>query len=201
MLGAQNPWLTMWVQPRATIRTLLKKNPHYGVFSLSTIYILQDFCNSFNYWSIGMYSSPYFLFVSALALSPFLGLLWLYVSAWILDVTGMWFGGKAPPLPLRTALAWSKLPTTIALLMWFILLLAKPDYVFILDALDTTVFIYFITLVLWIWSIVLLIKGVREVQSFSLGRAIANTVVALCIYSVLFFAFFAVVRYFYILVA
>src|SRR3990172_2246146 len=134
MTGRMNPWLNMWTQPRNTIRAILQTNPKYGIFYLAAIYALQNFFYFANYWSVGISVRFYVILITGIILSPFIGLIWLYFSAWVLYFTGKWLKGKAPMLHLRTAVAWAKIPTSINLLMWFVLLLAHPDYVFILDA-------------------------------------------------------------------
>ena len=121
-------------------------------------------------------------------------------AGWILGFTGKWLEGKAPVPHLRAAFAWSKIPTSISLMMWIVLLAAHPDYVFILDAIGpTSIFINLITWILGIWSFALLIQSVREVQSFSLGRAIINVVIAWILSMVFLFLVFSLLRYIYLL--
>lgn len=199
MRNGINPWLSMWGHPRNTIRAIVSSNPKYGVIYLVTIYALQNFFYFSNYWSLGLSYPFYVILIAALLLSPLSGWIWVYVVGWILCFTGGWLGGKAPMSHLRTVAAWSKIPTSISLIMWFILLLAYPEYVFIQDAGGPTLlFVNFITFVLFLWSLVLLIQSVREVQSFSVGRAFLNIFLA-WIFSMLFsFIFFAILRFIYI---
>ncbi len=199
MMG-MNPWTTMWTQPRATIRSILQINPKYGVFYLAAIYILQNFFYFANYWSLGMNVPFYTILVTGIVLSPFIGLLWVYIAGWILYMTGRWLEGKAAMIDLRAVYAWSKIPTAVSLLMWLILLIAHPDYVFILDAVGpTSIFINFITLVVGVWSFVLLVQGLRQAQSFSAARAIINVIIAWVISVLLVFVLFSFVRYIYLL--
>jgi hypothetical protein len=202
MMGGMNPWLTMWTQPRSSIRAILQTNPKYGVLCLASIYALQGFFYFANYWSIGFSVPFYAILIAGIILSPFIGWLWVFFGGWILWFTGKWLEGKAPPVKMRAVFAWSKLPTSINLLMWFILLIAHPEYVFILDAVGpTSIFINFITLVLGIWSLVLLIQGIREAQSFSTGRAVINMIIAWVVSTIFVFLIFSLLRYLYLLVA
>ena len=200
MMGGMNPWLSMWTQPRHTIRAIIQTNPKYGVLYLAAIYSLQNFFYFSNYWSLGLSTSFFAILITGIVLCPFIGMIWLYFAGWILYFTGRWLEGKAPMRQLRTALAWSKIPTAIGLLMWFILLLAYPEYVFILDSGGpSSIFINFITSILCIWSFVLLIQSIREVQYFSVGRAIINVLLSLIVTWVFSFILFALIRYFYLL--
>lgn len=123
----------------------------------------------------------------------------MYLWGWVIRLTGRWLEGKAPLAHLRAAAAWSKIPTSINLVMWFILLLANPDYVFILDAGGPTLlFINFIAFILSIWSFVLLVQSIREVQGFSVSRTIINLFLAWVVFSILVFFLFAILRFIYI---
>ncbi len=194
-----HPWMTMWSQPKTTIRALVHARPTYGVFYLAAVYALQGFFFYFNWWSLGLHTHYYTLLFLGVLLSPFIGFLWLYFMGFLFQITGYWLRGTAPSLHLRTAIAWSKIPYSIALLMWLILILINSDYVFIQDAGGpSSIFVNLITLILGIWSLILLIQGIREVQQFTIGRSIANVALAGFIFSVLSFLFFGLLRYIYI---
>jgi hypothetical protein len=62
----------------------------------------------------------------------------------------------------------------------------------------SSLFINFIVFILGIWSWVLLIQSVREVQGFSLLRTLLNFVFAWLISTVISFFIFFVFRYLYI---
>jgi hypothetical protein len=77
------------------------------------------------------------------------------------------------------ALAWSNLPLILSVAMWFILLASGSDTVFIQSAIGTSlVFVNLITFIVWIWSFILLIASIREVQGFSVLRAIVNVILS-----------------------
>lgn len=200
MAGRMNPWLSMWIRPRSTLRVILQTNPRYGIFYLAAIYALYNFFYFANYWSVGISTRFYVILTLGIVLSPVLGLIWLYFSSWVLYFTGKWLQGRAPMLHLRTALAWSKIPTVLNLLMWFALILAYPGYVFILDAGGlSSLFVNIITLILGIWSFILLIQAIREVQFFTTTRAVLNVALAWLISTLFFCVFFSILRFFYLL--
>ncbi|MBM3184541.1 MAG: hypothetical protein FJZ64_04480 [Chlamydiae bacterium] len=198
MIGGINPWIRMWGSPRLTIRAIVNVNPRYGVFWLAWVYVIQVCFFVANTYSLGLSYSFLSLLGVSLILSPFIGWLWLYFTGWVLYFTGRWFGGDAPMSHLRAAAAWSKLPVSIALLMWFILMFANPEWVFIQGMLPpSTIFIQLITLILGIWSFVLLIQSVREVQGFPILKTILNLIVVWVVSSIASVLIFSALKYLY----
>ncbi len=197
-----NPWFTMWTRPRQTIRTLLHAKFKISMYSLAALYALQGFFYYANYDSAGISFPFYVILIGALILCPFLGFIWIHFSSWIFHFTGRWLEGKAPRSHLQVAIVWSKIPILINLFLWLVFLIAYPNYVFILDAGGlSSVFMNLCSLISSIWSLVLLIQSLREVQSFSISRSIFNIFLAWIIFSGLIIVLLFVFRYFYILVA
>lgn len=199
-IAGMNPWLTMWSQPRSTIRALIHNKPAYGIYILAAIFALQSFFFYANWWSLGLSTSTYLLLALGVILSPLLGLIWLYFTAFIFYLTGRLLKGAAPASHLRTAIAWSRIPTTITLLMWLILIFTSSDSVFIQEPTSgpSSIFVNLITFILGIWSLILLIQSLREIQSFSIGRTLFNIFLAWILSSILFILVFGLVRYIYL---
>ncbi len=196
-----NPWLSMWGRPTSTIRSIIHTDPKYGVFYLASLYALQDLLFFANWWSLGLSYPFYAILIASLILAPIIGMAWLYFAGWVFQFTGKWLGGKAPALHVRAALAWSYIPIAVSVVMWFVLLAAHADFVFILDAGGpSSLFINFITVILSIWSLVLLIQSIREIQGFTILRSLANVIVARFLSSFFLFFLFNIVRYFYMMV-
>lgn len=190
--GGMNPWLSMWGQPRVTIRSILYSNPKYGIFYLASLYVLDNCFFYSNWWSLGASFPFYSIFLVSLILSPLVGLGWLYFSSWIFYFTGRWLKGEAPPVHLRAAIAWSKIPLSASVFMWLLLLAVHPEATFIQDGGgSSSLFINFITIILNIWSFILLVQSIREVQNFTLLRSIANIFLAGLITFVIGFLSFA----------
>lgn len=198
-LAGMNPWLSMWSQPRATVKALVSSKPSYGVYYLAAIYLLQSFFFYFNWWSLGLKSEYYTLFLTGVILSPLVGFVWLYYMGWIFRFTGRVLHGEAPTSHLRTAIAWAKIPYSINALMWFILILMNPDQVFVQDGGGpSSIFVNFITLILGVWSLVLLIQSISEIQQFSITRSIVNVVMAWVVSTFFLVLLFTLLRYIYI---
>lgn len=199
-VAGMNPWLTMWSQPRSTIRALIHNRPTYRIYFLSAIFALQSFFFYLNWWSLGYSSSTYLLLTLGVVFSPLIGLVWLYFTSFVFYLTGRLLKGEAPALHLRTALAWSRVPTTLTLLMWLILIFTDPETVFIQDAATgpSSIFVNLITFILGLWSLVLLIQSLREIQHFSILRSILNILLAWLICTFAFVFLFGVIRYIYL---
>lgn len=200
MSARTTPWFSMWNQPRSTIRTLTHSRPTFGVYLLSTVYALQSLFFYANWWSLGLKFDQSIIITVTVLFSPIYAVLWLYIMGYIYYLTGRMLRGTGEPLYLRTALAWSKVPYSVNLLMWFVLIFANPAYVFIQDSQGpSSVFLNLIALIVGVWSFVLLVQGVREVQQFSIWKALLNVVIAWVISGVFYFLTFSTIRYLYLL--
>lgn len=169
------PWFSIWTRPRTTLRAIVRAKPTFGFWILATLYAVASLFSLANFysWGLSSCSSPFFLL---LVLSPILGIVIFYLNAWVLQWTGSFFKGKAPIWHIRAALAWSKVPYIASLLLWLTLLATNNTEAVFVQAVPGSLGIVttLIPLTLSLWSLVLLIQGISEVQSFSLGRSIAN---------------------------
>lgn len=198
MIGGINPWISIWTDPRSTIKAIVKTNPKFQVFYLASLYALESNLAFASYWSLGLSFPFYVILLGALALSPIVGWIWLYLTGWILSFTGKWVGGHAPSSHLRAAVAWAKIPSCASLLMWLALLLSNAEMTFIhVRSGPFYVFMGLISLILSIWSFVLLVQSVREVQKLSLGRSLINVICTWFISSLIVFVLFLFVSYAY----
>ncbi len=199
MIAGMNPWLTMWGQPRATVRALVHSKPAYGIYLLASIYALQSFFFYANWWSLGLNTHYYTLLALGVLLSPLIGFIWLYFNAWLLHLTGRLFRGHASSASLRTALAWSNIPTSLNLLPWLIFLALDPSTAFIQDAGGPpSIFLNLISFILAIWSLTLLIQCLRELQSFTILRSLLTILIAWILSSLTFMFIFGLLRYIYL---
>lgn len=192
MLRQVNPWISMWGDPRSTIRSIVETNPRLGVVWLASIYVLQFFFYFFS--QLHLTISIYAALIWAVVLSPFLGVFWLYFTGSIFYWIGRFLNGRAPMSYVIAAIAWSKIPMSISLLMWFVLLVAaKGVELLYYPNSVAAVFIVFIAAILSLWSWALLIQSIREVQGFSIRRALLNIGLA-------YFVFFLIFIFIYLLI-
>ncbi|MES2274149.1 MAG: YIP1 family protein [Chlamydiota bacterium] len=196
-----NPWRSMWDEPRKTVRAIVLAKPTFGVFLLATLYALVNLFFLAGLWSLGLKVPFFSILIGAVLLAPLLGWAWIYIAGWVFYFTGRLLKGRAPRSHLRAAIAWSKIPAVLSLFIWVIFLVAQPEYVFIQDAGGvSSLFVDFISLSLGVWSLILLIQALREVQKFSLGRALVNILFAWAFSGILYLLVYVFFRYIYLTV-
>jgi hypothetical protein len=118
----------------------------------------------------------------ALFAGPIVGVIWLYLSSWLLRFTGSWLGGTATSESLRTAVAWTQVPLVASLALWAIALPVFGSDLFssstpTIDA-NPLLFLGFslIDITFAIWVVVLLLIGLSEAHRFTVWRAAASIV-------------------------
>ncbi|MBI5687302.1 MAG: YIP1 family protein [Verrucomicrobia bacterium] len=179
-----NPFLTIWLSPRETIRRIVEWNPNYWVIALACLAGIGQAFDQASMKNIGDETPTALIFAIALVAGPLVGLLQLWIGYQLIRWTGRWLGGMASREHLRTALAWGYVPAVFALTLlipeWLIAgpelftkqtphLNAHPGLLMFLKALGA------VGGMLGIWSIVTTCHTVAEVQGYrSAWRGLAN---------------------------
>lgn len=184
------PWLSIWVEPRKTIRAIVESNPKFGFLLLCAVYGLPmafNLAQSFNLIS----SVPMWAIVlGSLVVCTFLGMIGISISAWLLQVTGRWIGGKGNFQNVRAAVAWSNVPNFITILMWIALIGIFGKQVFAPEFTETqfigfqagAVFLIFlIQTIISVWGFIILLNTLGEVQGFSAWKALLNVIIPVVI--------------------
>ena len=179
--GIQSPWLSMWTEPRTTIRNVVQTGSRYGHLRLATAVALQVvFCYT------GTKSA--FTLLLILFLSPLVGLLWFYAIALPIYFLGRALGGKSTLFGIKSACVWSSLPLALGSLFWFILAMMNSDPVLFKDVTGPSLFFTsLIALILCCWFFYLLVQSVRELEIFSFPRSVVCCISSLVISSFVLF--------------
>jgi hypothetical protein len=192
----KNPWLWMLVDPTETIRQIVDFDPQHYVLLLSCLY-------GINAMLIGTIQNPY-LHLNYTALlpvvpvgGPLLGLLSVSLISWALRMAAPHSGGHASEHETQAAFAWSLLPEIYVLPLTFAAAIAVSPDTGSARANATTALII-ATLVSSVasrlWSFVLLLNTLAEVNQFSRWNAFTTLVTAgliLFVLSILFVLPFA----------
>jgi hypothetical protein len=182
-----DPWLSMWLRPRATVRHLVDTRPRDGVLLLTALGGIAESLDRMSGRNAGDTMSLPVVLIVAVVFGPLGGLIGLYFGAWLISVSGRWMGGNAGTEPIRTALAWGNLPNVAGLLLWLpaIALVGREMFTETAPQLDAQPLFGLLLLPLglvWIalglWSIVLILQGIGEVQGFSAWKALGNLLLA-----------------------
>lgn len=180
---------TIWLQPAATLSYVLKHCPEKYMtlfFILGGIAAAIDRAANKN---LGENLSLIAVLSTAIIGGALFGWLTYYLYAWTLSVTGKWLDGTAEPAPFRTLLVWALVPriAILALLPFQILVFGEDLFRSTLEfdySISGLLLIFFgiLELVLIIWSMVILVAGIRLIQDFSTGRAILNMTAPLLVF-------------------
>lgn len=185
-----NPWLSMWVRPRETIRAIVDANPKYRFFVLSIIYGLPVLLNVAQNSSLAEVWPFVMTIAAALILSPLIGLIGITIASVLLYVTGKWVGGKASFLEVRAAMCWSNVTNVANIILWIILMamfgnalfcVTFPQMTFSTPQMTVLGFIFLAQFVIAIWGFIILLKALGEVQGFSAWKALLNVIIPFAI--------------------
>lgn len=141
------------------------------------------------------------LWLALLSFGPLLEVLQVFVGAYLIRVTGIWFGGKAGTTSIQAAIVWGNVPIA-ALAVFSILLMIVSTVItesfgaaLLTDATTGVsiagVILTVIQFTFVLWSIIIFVKGLASVQGFSIAKALINTIVAWSLPVALFVLVFA----------
>ncbi|MBI5345530.1 MAG: YIP1 family protein [Chlamydiae bacterium] len=188
-------WLSIWVKPKETIQKVIAENPDKNLIALSAIYGLSALLGSAQSFALAEKVSFPLLLLGCLILAPFWGYLVFSFASWVIYKTGKWMKGMAEYKHVRAALAWSFVPMAVNLFLWIIMLFVfkehllknfPRDFVFNNFQVNLIYFIFITQLILSIWSIVIFIATLTEVQGYSTLKAIFNTLISTIIIAATF---------------
>lgn len=196
-IRAENAWKYIWLYPRQVFLSALKNFPGkyvvliFAITGISSDYITLRFSETFSSsWILNLV----FVIAGAMIFSYFI----CQLFSWLLSEAGKIFGGDASFREMRTILAWAMIPTVAASILSagdiFVLVQnAVNQDVIIKSSLVATLLTVLSTVqfALGIWTVVLLIIGIKTVQNFSFFKALLNMIlpflVLLCIFILFIF--------------
>ncbi len=180
-----NPWFRIWINPRRTIRRIVDIAPGKGFLWLSLIYgfpVLMQIAQSL---SLALYFSWPVILITALIFAVFIGMLGITITAGLLTWVGKWIGGVGSFTQVRAVVAWSNLPVIVTALTWIAWIFIFKGTLFYDGFLSTgfagmakTLIMSFAILqfAASLWSFVLLLITLSEVQGFSVWKALLNII-------------------------
>lgn len=186
-----NPWGSIWIAPRRTIRYLIDTNSGYAVLSLALITGAMNLCMQVTGF---LRNPPIVTLLLGILLASIggalLGLLGLYSFGWLYRWVGSWMGGQATTRELRAAIAWTHLPTVAIFLVWIIGTVAvysqgQGDA----DAAESSQLVFGFAFVgaqfvFGVWAFVLLSRAIGEVHRFSSWKGFGTVLIPLCLLTI-----------------
>jgi hypothetical protein len=180
-------WKQIWVEPRETIHRIIHLNPNKGLWWLSSIYGFSMMINGLLPFMAEGQVPVWQAYLLALILSPICGFIVISVWSALVSFAGKIFGGAGSYKEIRAAYSWSCLPYIVNVVLWisFALLLGRQFFLNLTHQQNMPPFevaILFAFFILrfgaWIWSWVIYVNTLSEVQNISPLKAILNIVAA-----------------------
>lgn len=185
-LSRLDPWITIWYEPKQTIKTILSKNPRLGLPVLAAIYGLPLSFHLLHSLSAGGTFPIWANVIFALLLCIPLGLIGISIVAAAILWVGRPLHGKGNFRSLQAVVAWSNLPAVITIITWFCLMIFLKNKIFIppesiafnsgltMEEWRALFFAHLTRGIAFIWSFILLVWMNAEAQDMSIQRSFAN---------------------------
>ena len=186
------PYLTIWTEPRATIRRLVETDPERNVIALAAIspalaVLEREWMRALEepmgaLWPIRV--------VFAVVIVALFGVAFLYIEAIALNWAARALGGIGAARETRTAIAWGKIPAITASAASIVALLSgamAPPEIGIngLPKMTPPTFEFGgMHTVLGIWGFIIVLKGIGEVHQISAWRALLAELIVLVAFAV-----------------
>jgi hypothetical protein len=186
MDGSFNPFLSIWTQPRRTIRHIVATDPNLYVVPLVYVSAFFQALEQASDRGLGDTITVPGVFLLA-ALVSFIAIPVLNVGARFARWTGSMVGGTGSREAVRAAIAWSTVPSTAwACALWPVQLALFGPALFgesppQLDGIGPQVAVMVLGAVFSVWSSVVALKCFAEVHGISTGRAVAAGLVGVAV--------------------
>ncbi|WP_176524420.1 YIP1 family protein [Bacillus sp. AFS075034] len=186
-----NPWFTIWIKPRETVRYMEENYSLIYIYILVAIGGISEALNVAALQNFGDRMSITSIIAYAFIMGPISGILGLYIFQFLFKWTGKWIGGKATSQELKYVFGAMKIPLIWYLLLWIPELSifgTEPFYSEMKSVLNSDILLY-VYIILGIIKVglgmgivlVLFVKCLSEVQQFSIWRAIGNILLSVVI--------------------
>jgi len=179
--------ISICIKPRATIQKIVDKNPKDSVILLACLAGISSVLGRASLRGMGDTMELFDIILLSLILGPFSGVISLYVGSYLIHWTGKWIGGTSSLQNIRAAMAWASMPTVISLLLLIpeVILFGEEMYTTQTPIVDSSTLLLYafvifsvIYLILGIWSFILYLHCLGQVQGFSLLKMFGNILLA-----------------------
>jgi hypothetical protein len=178
---SMTPFLSIWTDPRATMRRIVDSDPTRNVIALAATG--PALSSAVRQWSAAMNGTAnqsvlWPLFVAFnVAFQAGLGIVFLYISGVVFRWSGALLGGTASRVEVRAAFAWSQLPGIIVAIILMLALFAGIPLPKLvpgqLPQIDPAFYkVAVVVSVVAIWGFFINLKCFGEVHRFSAWRAL-----------------------------
>src|SRR5438105_4239723 len=122
-MTTNNPWLTIWTKPRATIARIVGQNPNQSLWWLAAIYGFCSLLSLFQSMTLGSAMGTIGILILAVIIAPFYGYISFSIWSWFVLWTGKWFKGQGTFKTVRASYAWSCVPIIVSIPLWLLMVI------------------------------------------------------------------------------
>ena len=191
-----NPWITIWTQPRATIRRIVEADVRYHVVFLAMVWGALSRLEM--KWSQTPSGSVWpLLVVGSVILGGIGGVLVLYLASAMLKWSGSALGGVASHAQVRAAYSWAHVPIIVGVSLGIASILlgtGGPLFSRGADTESASATVSILQFIFAVWTFVVVLKGVGEVHRFSAWRTLASMLLIIVAILAMLVAIFLVAR-------
>ncbi len=183
-----NPFKTIWLAPRQTVRRIVDFNPALHVVALIAIVGINKSLDRASGKYMGDKLPFPAILAAALLIGPLGGFFCMWVYSHLIRLSGRLLGGIASREQIKAAMAWATVPTLVVTVLWIPKLLLFGDELFRREtprmdestwAIGALIGFAGVELVLGVWTVVLMCNTVAEVQGYrSAWRGLGNMTLA-----------------------
>lgn len=181
-----NPWLSIWVSPRKTIRALVAYDVNFRLILLCAIYGFQYMLQASQFLALGQHSSLLLIVIIAAVLSIPVGYILFNVMSFFYYFLGKLIKGKGSFKEVRAATYWSSVPIVVSIVVWIVLMAVYGNNLFVpgyekqmtTAMLSVNMTAGIAQIVLGVWGFIIFLHALGEVQGFSAWMALLNAFLA-----------------------
>lgn len=171
-----NSWLSIWLNPRETIRDRLDSASPGTIFLFTSLLGFSFLLDNAQSQSLGDRYEIQHILVSSIFLGVIFGFLYWYMISRLVLWIGNLFNGHGIWQDVRAATLWASIPFIAKLGIWLvqILLFGKEAFTEVAPRVEGSLFLVILfdlllilQFVLVVWYVVVLSKAVAEVHEFS----------------------------------
>jgi len=183
-----NPYKSIWLQPRSTIQHIIDTNPTYLVLALLALTGVAMGISAASAEGWGYDMSLLWVFLIIATIFPLVTILVLYLVSALTRWTGTWLGGKATQEQIRAAYAWCYIPVIATIALYVPLFMfygfdlfnyqhttfSEPYSIVPVQTGIAFSIVAVAEIFLSVWSFVISLHCLGQVQGFSAWRALGN---------------------------